>query len=48
MRRDDKFLRGSTTSLVNTSRDIPIVLAGTPDQESILSIINFQFSQKVF
>jgi hypothetical protein len=32
-RRDDKFLRGSTTSLIHTSREIPIVLA--PEKEEI-------------
>ena len=32
-RRDDKFLRGSTTSLIQTSREIPIVLA--PEREEI-------------
>lgn len=29
-RRDDKFMRGSTTSLINTSREIPIIL--TPEK----------------
>jgi len=31
-RRDDKFLRGSTTSLVNATREVPIVL--TPEVSS--------------
>ena len=31
-RRDDKFLRGSTTSLIHTSREIPIILAPEPEE----------------